>query len=74
MSAPEQRIKLHNTPAFYVEYVKNWLAHEAKEKRPLATQVIVQDILTLIEVAASVLNPSPEEQGKNNINIKSDES
>ena len=63
------QVMLHNTPTFYVEYVKNWLAHEQKEKKHPAQLLIVQDILTLIEVAASVMTPQqaePAEQTKQN--------
>lgn len=56
------RIELHNTPKFYLEYVKNWLTHE--RKKPNANKIeiaIVQDLATLVEIAVNVLEPEPAE-------------
>ena len=54
-----KQIVLHNTPEFYVEYTKNWL-----KKNPNANQaekMIIQDIATLVEIAAAHLEPQPAE-------------
>lgn len=56
-------IELHNTPQFYVEYMKNWLTHKRKEGANPAELAMVEDIKTLVEVAVSVLDPVPAEPG-----------
>ena len=56
----EKPIELHNTPQFYVEYTKGWLARKKKEGANPAELVIVQDICTLIGLAASMMKPTPE--------------
>ena len=55
-------ITLHNTPQFYVEYTKNWLA-KAKDINP-AERLIIEDIATLIEVAVDHLTPQPIQEEK----------
>ena len=59
--AQEQTIMLHNTPSFYLEYTKNWLAHQRKAKANPAELAIVEDICKLVEIANGVLNPEPAE-------------
>lgn len=54
-----KQITLHNTPQFYVEYTKNWLAKTPTENK--VERLIVEDIATLIEVAAEHLTPQPAE-------------
>ena len=56
----EKPIELHNTPQFYVEYMKGWVARKKKDGKNPAELVIVQDICTLVEVAASTMKPTPE--------------
>ena len=51
------RIELHNVPTFYLEYMKNWLAHQKKKGENPAELAIVEDITKLVEVAISVLAP-----------------
>jgi len=58
---PEQTISFHNTPSFYLEYTKNWLAHQRKEKANPAEIAIVEDIQKLVEIAVGVLDPVPAE-------------
>lgn len=55
-------ITLHNTPRFYVEYTKNWLA-TTKTISP-AERAIIEDIATLIEIAVDHLTPEPAEPAK----------
>lgn len=50
-------IKLHNTPQFYIQYIKNWLAKEEKDNAPEVQRAIIEDILTLVTVAAEHLTP-----------------
>ena len=57
----EQTISFHNTPSFYLEYTKNWLAHQRKIKANAAGVAIVEDICKLVEIAIGVLNPVPAE-------------
>ena len=61
----DKTIKLNNTPSLTLEFVKNWLAHmeRGKDKHPAAHIAILQDVVKLIEVAISVLEPGPTESG-----------
>lgn len=65
VSKPEKKnvITFHNTPRFYLEYTKNWLAHQRKEKANPAEIAIVEDIQKLVEIAVGVLDPVPAEPG-----------
>lgn len=58
-------ITFHNTPTFYLEYTKNWLAHQRKAKANPAEIAIVEDIHKLVEIAVSQLQPGPAEPAKN---------
>lgn len=55
----EQTISFHNTPGFYLEYTKNWLAHQRKAKANPAELAIVEDIHQLVKIAVGVLEPVP---------------
>lgn len=55
----EQTILLHNTPSFYLEFTKNWLAHKRKAKDNPAELAIVEDLHKLVEIAVSALDPVP---------------
>lgn len=55
----EQTISFHNTPSFYLEYTKNWLAHKRNEKANPAELAIVEDLHKLVEIAVGVLDPVP---------------
>ena len=55
----EKTITFHNTPTFYLEYTKNWLAHQRKAKANPAEIAIVEDIHKLVEIAVGVLEPIP---------------
>ncbi len=59
--AEKKVIQFHNSPRFYLEYTKNWLAHKTKEKANPAELAIVDDIRKLVEIAVSVLEPEPAE-------------
>lgn len=50
-------IEFHNTPRLTREYVSNWLTHARKEKRQAAEIAVLEDILTMLDVALSVLTP-----------------
>ena len=54
-----QIIQFHNAPSFYVEYTKNWLAHQRKVNANPAELAIVEDIQKLVEIAVGVLDPVP---------------
>lgn len=58
-----KQITLHNTPQFYVEYTRNWLAKTPTENQ--VERLIVEDIATLIEIAAEHLTPQPAELANN---------
>lgn len=61
----KEKITLHNTPQFYVEYMKNWLTHEHKKPNANAAELaIVGDLAALVEIAASVMQPGPEAPGE----------
>jgi hypothetical protein len=55
----QQPISVHNTPSFYLEYTKNWLAHQRKAKANPAELAIVEDLHKLVEIAVGVLDPVP---------------
>lgn len=55
-------ISFHNTPTFYLEYTKNWLAHQRKAKANQAELAIVEDLHKLVEIAVGVLDPVPAAQ------------
>ena len=55
-------ITFHNTPRFYLEYTKNWLAQQRKAKVSDAQLAVVEDISKLVEIAVSVLDPVPADQ------------
>ena len=58
-------IQFHNTPALTLEFVNNWLTHVRKEKAtPPATIAVMEDILQLIDVAMTVLQPGPADPWK----------
>ena len=56
---PEQTISFHNTPSFYLEYTKNWLAQKKAQKVNPAEIAVVSDICKLVEIAVGVLEPVP---------------
>lgn len=58
-------IQFHNTPALTREYVNNWLIHARKDKQAQPAQLaVLEDVLKLIDVAVSVLEPGPAEPAK----------
>ena len=57
----QEKIEFHNTPSFYLEYVKNWLVHKKNEKSNPAEIAIIEDIKKLVEIAVDVLTPIPAE-------------
>lgn len=57
-------IEFHNTPGLTREYVNNWLIHAKKEKNPAVQIAILEDVLQLIDVAMTVLEPGPAENTK----------
>ena len=60
----KKTIAFHNTPSFYLAYMKNWLAHQRKQKAAPAEIAIVEDIRQLVEIAVNVLEPVPAEPEK----------
>lgn len=58
-------IKFNNAPALTREYVNNWITHAKKEKNTNPASIaVLEDILKLIDVAVSVLQPEPAEPAK----------
>lgn len=58
-------IKFHNTPALTREYVNNWLTHARKDKQAQPAQLaVLEDVLQLIDVALTILEPGPAEPAK----------
>ena len=58
-------IQFHNTPALTREYVNNWLTHARKDKKAQPSQLaVLEDVLQLIDVALTVLEPGPAEPAK----------
>lgn len=52
-------IEFRNTPGLTREYVNNWLIHARKNKAAPAQIAVLEDILKLIDVALTVLQPEP---------------
>lgn len=52
-------IEFRNTPGLTREYVNNWLIHARKDKAAPAQIAVLEDILKLIDVALTVLQPEP---------------
>ena len=60
-----QTIQFHNTPALIREYVNNWLIHARKDKKAQPAQLaVLEDVLQLIDVALTILEPGPAEPAK----------
>lgn len=58
-------IQFHNTPALTREYVNNWLTHARKDKKAQPAQLaVLEDVLQLIDVAMTILEPGPAEPAK----------
>ncbi len=54
-----ETIEFRNTPGLTREYVNNWLIHARKDKAAPAQIAVLEDILKLIDVALTVLQPEP---------------
>ena len=65
MANTDKTISFHNTPTFYLEYTKNWLAHQRKAKSNPAEIAIVEDLHKLVEIAVAQLEPAPAEPENN---------
>lgn len=52
-------IEFRNTPGLTREYVNNWLIHARKDKAAPAQIAVLEDILKLIDVALTALQPEP---------------
>ena len=52
-------IEFHNTPQFTREFVSNWLTHVKKHKDSPTHIAVLEDVLQLIDVALTVLEPGP---------------
>ena len=53
-------IEFNNTPGLTREYVNNWLTHARKEKNSNPASIaVLEDIVKLIDVAMTVLQPGP---------------
>lgn len=60
-----QTIQFHNTPALTRKYVNNWLIHARKDKKAQPAQLaVLEDVLQLIDVALTILEPGPAEPAK----------
>lgn len=57
-------IEFHNTPGLTREYVNNWLIHARKDKSAPAQIAVLEDVLKLIDVALTVLEPGPAPDNK----------
>lgn len=53
-------IKLNFTPGFVVGYFKNLRAHAKKEKHEKAEIAMLDDAVTMLEIAAAMFKPEPE--------------
>lgn len=50
-------IEFHNTPSFTREFVNNWLMHTKKHEHSSVHVAVLEDVLQLIDVALTVLEP-----------------
>lgn len=57
-------IEFHNTPGLTREFVNNWLIHDRKDKAAPAQIAVLEDVLKLIDVALTVLEPGPADPEK----------
>lgn len=58
----QETITFHNTPAFYVAYMDNWLQQKKKDaKANPAETAIVEDIAKLVKLAVNYLASVPAE-------------
>jgi DNA phosphorothioation-dependent restriction protein DptG len=57
-------IEFHNTPQFTREFVNNWLTHVIKHKDSPTHIAVLEDVLQLIDVALTVLEPGQTAPGK----------
>ena len=57
-------IEFHNTPGLTREFVNNWLTHARKDKAAPAQIAVLEDVLKLIDVALTVLQPGPADSEK----------
>jgi len=58
-------LEFNYTPAFTRDCVNNWLAHAKKDAKTSPAQIaLLEDVLKLIDVAVSVLEPGPAEPAK----------
>lgn len=62
--ANKKTITFNNTPAFYLECTRNWLAHQRKANAPDVELAIVEDISKLVEIAVGVMTPAESETDK----------
>ena len=54
-------VTFYNTPSFYLEYTKNWLAQKKAQNVNPAEIAVVSNICKLVEIAVGVLAPVPAE-------------
>lgn len=57
-------IEFHNTPQFTRKFVNIWLTHIKKHKDSPTHIAVLEDVLQLIDVALTVLEPGPAEPEK----------
>lgn len=58
-------IEFHNTPALTREYINNWLTHARNDKKAQPAQLaVLEDVLQLIDVALTILEPGLAEPVK----------
>jgi hypothetical protein len=59
--ASKKTVTFYNTPSFYLEYTKNWLAQKKAQQVNPAEIAVVSDICKLVEIAVGVLDPVQSE-------------
>lgn len=56
-------IKMNYPPSAVVQYVKNWAEQNKKAKQNGPKEIaMLDDIVRMVEIAASVMEPEPAEQ------------
>ena len=64
MENTDKTITFHNTPTYTREFVNNWLTHVKKHNDSPVHIAVLEDVVKLIDVALTVLEPGPAEPAK----------
>ena len=64
-----QVVKMNFTPGYVLEYARNLAAHSKKDKKVDAAQcAMLDDIVTMLEIASKAMEPQPTESANHKTN------